>query len=261
VRLQRRMHEIAGEYRVVLAAAHREGDVTGRVARRRQDADVVADRMVVADELMASRLHDRQHAIGERGDLRLRILCGPVIEFLLREDVARLREGRDPATVLQPRVPADVIDMQMRAHHEVDVIDREPRGVESTQIRVVGLHVPFRPIGARLVVADAAVDQNGMVRRLHHVGLEAQQQDVLVIQRLRFAHPCPVLGQHFARQPRQHLKRRDERGFLLDDTMDGEIADRVCEAHENSCDYAGGGTEIFTEGRSSIFWWKASSLG
>ena len=26
-------------------------------------------------------------------------------------------------------------------------------------------------------------------------------------------------------------------------------------------DYAGGGTETFTDGRSSIFWWKASSFG
>ncbi len=26
-------------------------------------------------------------------------------------------------------------------------------------------------------------------------------------------------------------------------------------------DYAGGGTEIFTDGRSIIFWWKASSFG
>jgi hypothetical protein len=25
--------------------------------------------------------------------------------------------------------------------------------------------------------------------------------------------------------------------------------------------YAAGGTETFTEGRSSIFWWKASSFG
>jgi hypothetical protein len=25
--------------------------------------------------------------------------------------------------------------------------------------------------------------------------------------------------------------------------------------------YAGGGTEILTEGRSSIFWWNASSFG
>ena len=25
--------------------------------------------------------------------------------------------------------------------------------------------------------------------------------------------------------------------------------------------YAGGGTETFTDGRSSIFWWKASSFG
>ncbi|MCP1747854.1 hypothetical protein J2R73_009873 [Bradyrhizobium japonicum] len=127
-----------------------------------------------------------------------------------------------------------MIDMQMRAHHEIDVVDREPGGVESAQVRIVGLHVPFRPLRARLVVADAAVDQNGAVRRLHHIGLEAQEQHVLLVQRLGLPHPCPVLGQHLGRQSRQHVQCRDERGLLLDDAMDGEIADRVFQAHENS---------------------------
>src|SRR4029079_14257329 len=108
---------------------------------------------------------------------------------------------------------------------------------------------------------DAAVDQHGVVRGLHYIGLEAQQQYVLLVQRFGLPHPCPVLGQPLGRQSRQHLQRRNERAFLLDDAMDGEVADGELQAHENSRCYAAGGTEIFTEGRSSIFWWKASSFG
>src|SRR5258707_2891935 len=40
-RLQRRMHEVTGEDGVVLAATEGEGDVSGRVARRRQDARMI----------------------------------------------------------------------------------------------------------------------------------------------------------------------------------------------------------------------------
>ncbi|MGC0321122.1 hypothetical protein ABIG06_001751 [Bradyrhizobium sp. USDA 326] len=100
-----------------------------------------------------------------------------------------------------------------------------------------------------------------MVRRLHEVGLETQQQHVLLVQRPGLTHPLPILGQHLRRQSRQYLQGRNEGRLLLDDAMNGEIADRELEAHENSRCYAAGGTEIFTEGRSSIFWWKASSFG
>src|SRR5258707_4517316 len=32
-----------------------------------------------------------------------------------------IRKGRHPAPIFQPRVPPDVIDVQMRTHHEIDV--------------------------------------------------------------------------------------------------------------------------------------------
>jgi hypothetical protein len=61
------MHQVAREHGVVLAAAEGEGDMAGRVARRRQDARVVADRVVVAHDLGLSRLDDRQHAVANGG--------------------------------------------------------------------------------------------------------------------------------------------------------------------------------------------------
>src|SRR5919199_1460199 len=81
-----------------------------------------------------------------------------------------------------PGVWPGVGSMQMRAHHEVDVVHRYAGSIEPAQIRVVGLHVPFRPLRPRLVVADATVDQDGVMRRLHHIGLEAQDQGVRLVQ-------------------------------------------------------------------------------
>ena len=80
--------------------------------------------------------NDRQHAVGdvvagarERGRARR----PPIIPFALRDQVARVRKRRHPAAVFQPRVPADMIDMQVRAQHDVDVLGRDAgraQGVE-----------------------------------------------------------------------------------------------------------------------------------
>jgi hypothetical protein len=118
-----------------------------------------------------------------------------------------------------------VIDVQMRAHHVIDVTQGKTCGRQPAHIGIVGLHVPFRAQRPRLIVADATVDQNGVMRRLHDVGLETQDQHVGFVDRACPPHPRPVLGQQLRRQPRQHLQRWQERGFLLDDTMDDEIAD------------------------------------
>jgi len=59
-----------------------------------------------------------------------RELLRPIVEFTFRTLIARLRESRRPTPVLQPRVPPDVIDMQMRAHDEIDiVVDMSGRNV------------------------------------------------------------------------------------------------------------------------------------
>ena len=175
---------------------------------------------------------DRQHAVTERRHGRLGVLLGPVVELASGEDVARLRKGRHPASVFQPGVPSDMIDMQMRAHHEIDVADRKAGGLQRPHIGVVGLHVPFRAQRPRLVVADAAIDQDGVMRRLHDVGLETQDQHVVVVDRTGLFHPRPVLREPFRRQAGQQVQRRQERGFLLDNAMNGEVAGSKFEAHE-----------------------------
>ena len=192
---------------------------------------MIANSKVVADDLGSFCFNHGQHAVAERCDFRLRVLLGPVIKLALGEHVARLREGRHPASVFQSRVPADMIDMQMRAHHEIDVADGNARGAERAHVGVVGLQVPFRAQRPRLVVADAAIDQDGVVRRPHDVGLEAQDQHVVVIDRAGLFHPRLVLSEPLRRECRQHVERGQERGFLLDDAVNAEIAGGQFETH------------------------------
>src|ERR1700747_629050 len=140
------MHDVAAKYRVVLAPSGREGDMAGRMSRRLQNAQMIPDRKIVAHDVRPPSFDYRQDAVAEWRHLGLGVLLGPVVIFGLAEDVARLGKGRNPAAAFESRIPANVIDMQMRAHHEIDVLDRKTRGLQATHISVVGLLIPFRTL-------------------------------------------------------------------------------------------------------------------
>ena len=156
---------------------------------------------------------------------RLRAARSSSASSLSREQVSRLREGRHPAPVLEPRVPADMVDVQVGAHDEVDVLDREPVPPRAAHVGVDRLHVPVRPRRRGLVVADAAIDQDGMVRRAHHVGLDAEHE--LPGRPVERA-PAPARRGSppaLRRQTRQEIEHRQKRALLLDDPMDRDLAE------------------------------------
>src|SRR5258708_7909272 len=75
------MHDVAAKYRVVLAPAGREGDMAGRMSRRRQNAQMIADRKIVAHDVRPPGFDHRQDAVAERRHLGLGVLLGPVVIF------------------------------------------------------------------------------------------------------------------------------------------------------------------------------------
>src|SRR5919108_6596445 len=79
--------------------------------------------------------------------------------FPASEEVAGFRKGRHPSTVKEARVPTDVIDMQMRAQHIVDVLGRKTGGGQISKIRPVLLMIA-RLVRALFVVARAGVYQD-----------------------------------------------------------------------------------------------------
>ena len=175
-RLQRRVDQVAGQHADGLALAELDRIVVRRMAGRRDQPDMVVQRDVGPHHLRLAGGDDRQHAVLEDLVRRLGVLGLPVGVFLLAEDVFGLGEGRHPAAILQPGVPAHVVHMHVGAHDVVDVVHR---GAGRRQVPLPGvgrLHVPEGPGRPRLVVADAGIDQDGVVRRADQVGLDAEPQ-------------------------------------------------------------------------------------
>ena len=87
---------------------------------RRLDGEHVVETVSVINELRQPSLHDWQHTVlDHRATHRRRALAGPVLELLSAEQVFRAWKGRHPAAAVEPCVPADVVDMEMGAHHEI----------------------------------------------------------------------------------------------------------------------------------------------
>ena len=130
------------------------------------------------DQIGAAGLDDRQHAFAEgaeldRRGLRIEIGLVEIIDVGLGEHVARVRKRRHPAAVLQLRVPADVIVMQVRAHHQVDLVRPRAGGGEPVEIGRVQ-HAPPRPRRAHAIVAAAGVDQDLLPADLQQPAVHAE---------------------------------------------------------------------------------------
>ncbi len=195
---------------------------------------MVVQRRGGADEVGPAGRDDGQHAVLQHRVRRLGVLGLPMGQLALAEDVSRLGEGRHPAAVLQPGVPADMVDVQVGAHDVVDILDPECRSPPGCVPRCRPSSVPERPGRARLVVADAAIHQDGVVRRADDVALDAELHLAgCRVDRVRLQ-PVAVLRQHLRRQGGEELERVEQRPFLLDDAVDGEVAELEAFGHGSS---------------------------
>jgi hypothetical protein len=123
-----------------------------------------------------------------------------------------------------------VIDVQVRAHHDVDVLDGETGGGKIAVIPLRIHHVPERPARPWLVIADAGVDQDRVVPGLDQIALHAQDDLIVPVDETRLE-PGFVLAQHLRRQRRKEFQRVEERRFLLDNAMNDGVARRKRDRH------------------------------
>src|SRR5262249_44600864 len=95
------------------------------MARGRNETNLLTDPMICRDEIDEPGIPDRSHRVGDDGShvLPLLLAC-PMRIFDTAHQISRLWKGRDPTAVDQHRVPPDMIDVQMRAHHGVDRLAR-----------------------------------------------------------------------------------------------------------------------------------------
>ena len=126
--------------------------------------------------------------------------------------------------VFEPCVPADVVPVQMRAHDIVDLFGPDPGGRE---IGDVGGTQPVElwPGRALLVVAEAGIDQDRVVRGLDHKTVKAEHE--LTGRRIdqpRTGHVRVGL-QYLRVEIREEILGADKRALVLGDAPHLEIAD------------------------------------
>ena len=103
------MDKIAGHDGAGTGLAEEHGEMVGRMPGRRQQSDMIVECMIAVDQLCPICRDDRQNAIDDAAYRILRVSFCPVGEFAIGEHIAGVRECWHPTSILQPRVPADVV--------------------------------------------------------------------------------------------------------------------------------------------------------
>ena len=116
-----------------------------------------------------------------------------------------------------------MVDMQVRAHNEIDFADAEPGTCQAALVSIGIHHVPERTGRSRLVVAHTCVNQDVVLRRLHQVALNTEHDLVLRAHVLRL-HPRAVLLEQLLCQDREERQDVEERSLLLHNLVDGDVA-------------------------------------
>src|SRR5262245_32402956 len=149
----------------------------------------------------------------------------PIGKLAATEQIARVGKGRLPAAIVLPRIPADVIDMQMGAEHQVDFgrIDAGlPQPIEKTT------RAPLMPgwnFGNVLVIADATVDQQGFSARSKDEALDGEPGQISgAIEKVGLQCAAVRLKQ-FRIGSRQELRQWKSKIVIVDDDIDGRVTD------------------------------------
>ena len=230
---QRHLHGIvqgiAGEDRALAARIEIDADLARRMAGRGLQRQATAHAVLARHELRLLRLDDRQHRIVVGVDLeglgaRPLGLGLPEVVVGARHHVLGVGEGRHPLAVLQPRVPADMVDVQMGAHHEVDLLGLDARLAQTLEILGVQ-HVEARHARPGLVVAAAGIDQDRVLARAQQPGMDRGHQPAafrLVVARRQ---PMAFGGEGVGVELGKEILGREARTHLLLDARDAHVAD------------------------------------
>ena len=200
--LHRVVHQVAGDDRFLALRGNPHVDVAGRmaVARLAPDPPIVSggDLMVRLDKVGHARGDDRIDAFDHVVGVVVAVVADllPRLELGLAEQVAGVGEGRPVLSGLRVLVgvPADVVEVQVGAHHGVDFLAGNAEALQILQEAHV--QVAENNVLALTPGTDAAVDDDRAARSLDHEALEV--------------HPLPAIGRGVVRV--QPVERED---FLL----------------------------------------------
>src|SRR5262245_49762351 len=133
----------------------------------------------VVDDQRLPCLQDRQDAVLEtaqlqRGAVWPAALVQPVLQLAPTDQMAGVGEGQDPAAIMQARIPANMIDVQMGTEHDIDRLRRDAEPRKTFQETAVAAAVKSGEERPLLVLPDTGIDQDRLARGTEHIGLDAR---------------------------------------------------------------------------------------
>src|ERR1700728_2337361 len=158
--LNRMVDHVAGDDCVLTARRNPHAGVTGGMSRGRFEYNVTSQPMSVLHQLRTARFNDRSHGIIDgHFEIGHTVVFVPMLPLALDHQVLGLGKSRHPLAVLEGRVPADMIEVQMSSQDRVDRVTGDTRFLEVLEERQMKM-IPILEAGPSLVVADASIDQD-----------------------------------------------------------------------------------------------------
>src|SRR5215467_975359 len=108
----------------------------------------------------------------------------PIVEFDASHQITGVAERRNPAAVGKNRVPAHMIDVEVRAKHRVDGVGRATGSSEVLQKRSLA-GVPDGLSAVLLAITDTGVDDNPSGRRFDQERMDGHPDPSLLIGKVR----------------------------------------------------------------------------
>lgn len=219
------MHEIAGKHCSYALRSQSDGYVPRGVARRRLQPHFAIEFIIHIDKHSPTSLDDWQYIvlIGPFVGIAGGRLCG--LELAPRHDVAGVGECRHPTPVHQSCVPAAMVDMKMGAQHIVDLLGSNTCIRQPLQKGAVIAAMPMREVCARLVVANATVDQNGMAPGTNQKTLDGKNKPAGCRRYQSGPKPMKMRFECFVGAVRESFRWGQQRVAHLQNSGDPDIPD------------------------------------
>src|SRR5271156_1425679 len=177
--LNRVMHQVTGDHRVLPLRRNSHAVMAGSVAGGRLEAYFIRKAKFLIDQVGNARVDDRPHRVLDRIAHVLAVERREEIPLGAANQVACVRKRRHPLAVLERRVPSDVIDVQMRADNAIDLVGAVSRFFQIAQKRQ--LEVAPHRVRSDLVVADAGIDDDAFSLRLDDQGMDTHPELALLV--------------------------------------------------------------------------------
>ena len=123
-----------------------------------------------------------------------------------------------------------MIDMHVRAHDEIDIVDAKACGGKCAHEGLIALQIQFRRVGLTLSLPMQVSTRTGVVRRAHDLGLEKQHQPADSIEGLR-REPMAILVEDALEGPKASGLPNTRENYIAISWLDA-IPDPWADEHE-----------------------------